>query len=284
MNRKGVTIKEALDRASLLLQGRMTAARREAQALLAACLGRSLASLLAHNEEVLAADSLEQYFLWICRRAAGEPYAYITGRREFMGLEFKVNPSVLIPRPDTEVLVETVQTVLAGASPVRLLEVGTGSGAIAISLAHLLPEAQITATDLSATALTLAAENAAHHGVSGQIQFRVGDLFSPVQGEEFDCLVSNPPYIPSAQIAALEPAVRDFEPRGALDGGPDGLSFYRRLTGELSSLKKRPGLLAFEVGLGQEEAVAALCRQAGYKNTCRVKDLAGVFRVVSAVL
>jgi release factor glutamine methyltransferase len=284
MNRDSATIKEALDRASFLMRDRVAESRREAQALLSACLDRPLSYLLAHGEDVMDGETIKRYRSWINRRSRGEPFAYITGRREFMGFEFMVSPAVLIPRPETEVLVETVQAALSDVPDTRLLEVGTGSGAVAVSLAILLPAARIVATDLSAAALAVAAENAGLHGVSNRVRFLAGDLLEPVRGEDFDSLLSNPPYIPSGQLACLEPTVRDFEPRHALDGGPDGLVFYRRLAAELTALKRLPRRLFLEVGQGQHQDVAALCRRAGYKEIRLVRDLAGITRVVSARL
>jgi release factor glutamine methyltransferase len=287
-----ITIREALTGASFKLrQAGIDSPRREAEALLCACTAVSLAFLYAHGEQKLTEAENSRFVSWVNRRAGGEPYAYISGLREFMGFEFRVTPDVLIPRPETELLVETVLAELKDMPSPHILEVGTGSGAIAVSLAVLLPTAEVIACDLSPAALEVAAENAASHGVADRVHLLPGDLYSPLKKERamgtvllapFFTIVSNPPYIPSTAIDQLEPTVRDFEPRTALDGGPDGLSFYRRLTSELYTLPGRPNLLAFEVGDGQAEAVAALCRQAGFPATRQVTDLAGIPRVITA--
>jgi release factor glutamine methyltransferase len=279
------TIREALTGASFKLrQAGIDSSAREAEALLCACAGVSLAFLYAHGEQKLTEAENDRFVSWVSRRAGGEPYAYISGLREFMGLEFRVTPDVLIPRPETELLVETVHAELKNSTFPHILEIGTGSGAIAVSLAVLLPTASVVACDLSPAALEVAAENAGRHGVAGRVHLLHGDLYAmgTVLLAPFFTIVSNPPYIPSAGIGQLEPTVRDFEPRIALDGGPDGLSFYRRLTGELNILPGRPNLLAFEVGDGQAEAVAALCRQAGFPTTHQITDLAGIPRVITA--
>ncbi len=280
-----ITIKEALRGASYALrEAGVYAPRREAELLLAARLGRPLVYLYAKDEEPLDRETAAGYHDWITRRCAGEPYAYLCGEREFMGLLFQVSPACLIPRPETEHLVEAVAAELAGVSAAEILEIGTGSGAIAVALAVLLPSARITATDVSAPALTVAAGNAARHGVSEKVTFLPGDLYEPLAGNEvcFTAIVSNPPYIPSAELAALSRDIVNFEPLTALDGGADGLYYYRRLTGELPVLSAKPAVLAFEVGQGQAGEVSALCRQAGYQEVRLLKDLAGIERVVLA--
>lgn len=281
------TIKEALNRASFQLgAGGLDAPRREAEALLCACLDVPLAYLYAHGNEIIPKEKLDRYFNWTSRRARGEPYAYLCGQREFLGRLFFVTPDVLIPRPETELLVEAVAAELAGIPSPRVLDVGTGSGIIAVSLACLLPGARVTAVDLSAPALAVAARNASRHGVASRVKFLQGDFYAPLAGlsERFTAVVSNPPYIRTADIPGLLRDVRDYEPLLALDGGPDGLAAYRRLTGELDLFACRPQLLAFEVGEGQAPAVTAFCRSAGYGKTRLVKDLAGIERVVLASL
>jgi len=277
------TIKEALRRASFYLQqAGCENPGGEAEALLTASLGVTRAWLYAHGEEKTEAAALKHYFAWVARRATGEPYAYLVGEKEFMSLSFLVTPAVLIPRPETELLVETAVRELEAGKNLRILEVGTGSGAVAVSLAVLLPQSEVAAVDLSPAALIVAAQNAARHNVTNRIRFLAGDLYAPVSGESFDAIVSNPPYISSADIEALKRDVKDFEPRLALSGGPDGLNFYRRLTAELAVLSAPPAVLLFEVGYRQAEAVAGLCHIAGYKNISRFNDLAGISRVISA--
>ena len=276
-----ITIKEALQRASFLLQtAGLEQPRREAQILLTAIINQPLAWLYAHDQESLSVAEWERYQEWLTRRAQGEPFAYLVGEKEFMGLSFTVTPQVLIPRPETEFLVEVTVDLLREIKNPRILEVGVGSGAVAISLAVLLPEAQVTAVDYSAEALAVANSNATRHGVAKRIRLLQGDLYTPVRGESFDAVVSNPPYIPAAEIAQLQRDVKDFEPHLALDGGADGLDFYRRLTGELHTLSTIPKLLAFEVGDNQADAVTGLCQSAGYKNTRQILDLAGISRII----
>jgi release factor glutamine methyltransferase len=278
-----MNVKEALQRASFCLREKgLPQPRREAESLLTAALGVSLAWLYAHDDAVPDKMNLDTFFQWVNRRAAGEPYAYLAGEKEFMGLMFDVNPAVLIPRPETELLVEAVAAFFTSSQSPRLLDVGAGSGAVAVSLAVLLPAARVTAVDISQAALSVAAANARRHAVTERVRLLHGDLYGPVLGETFDAVISNPPYIPAAEIAALQNDVKDFEPRLALDGGDDGLLFYRRLTGELDALAARPSLLAFELGMGQFPAVQMLCQKAGYTQTRRLHDLARIPRVILA--
>ena len=223
-------------------------------------------------EQLAAIDAL------ISRRASREPLAYITGEREFYGLTFKVTPAVLIPRHETEHLVEAALTPPLARG--QLLDIGTGSGCIAVALAKALPEAQVWATDLSGEALAVARENAARHGV--MVLFGQGDLLAPLPpGLCFDVIVSNPPYIARTETPSLEPEVKDFEPGMALfDTEDDGLGFYRRLAREATARLVLGGRLLVEVGMGQAEAVAALWRQAGLGDVTIVPDYAGIGRVV----
>ena len=277
------TIKEALRRASFCLQqAGCENPSGEAEALLTASLGVTRAWLYAHGEEKPEEAELKRYFAWVARRVTGEPYAYLVGEKEFMSLSFLVNPAVLIPRPETELLVETAIRELKDRKNLRILDVGTGSGAVAVSLAVLLPQSEVVAVDISPAALIVAAQNAARHNVTNRTRFLAGDLYAPVSGESFDAIVSNPPYISSTDIDALQRDVKDFEPRLALSGGLDGLNFYRRLTAELTVLAAPPAVLLFEVGYRQAEAVADLCRAAGYYNTSQFNDLAGIPRILLA--
>lgn len=278
-----ITIKEALQKASFLLKDAGFAEpRREAVALLAACLEKPLVYLYAHDGEAMDSEASANYFQWIDRRAQGEPYAYLTGEREFMGLPFCVTPAVLIPRPETEFLVEAVVKELTWLPTPRILEIGVGSGAVAITLAQLLPDAHITAVDLSAEALAVARRNTVRHHVEHRVRLLCGDLYAPVSGETFDAIVSNPPYIPASDIPFLQQDVKNYEPHLALDGGPDGLSIYRRLTAELNVLAQPPILIAFEIGAGQAQSVTHLLHAANYKKTRQVPDLAGIPRILLA--
>jgi release factor glutamine methyltransferase len=278
-----MNVKEALQRASFCLrEAGFEQPRREAESLMTAALGVPLAWLYAHGEYIPETQAQERFFLWVNRRASGEPYAYLAEEKEFLGLMFRITPDVLIPRPETEFLVETVVKALSELKHPRILDVGTGSGAVSITLATQLPQAQITAVDISSAALAIAAYNAERHNVQNRVRLMEGDLFAPVAGLTFDAIVSNPPYIPSAVIETLQRDVKDFEPRQALDGGPDGLLFYRRLTAELHNFSSPPTLLAFEVGHDQAQSVATFCQAAGYKTTHQINDLAGIPRIILA--
>jgi release factor glutamine methyltransferase len=195
----------------------------------------------------------------ITRRIKGEPVSYIIGRKEFWSLSFKVNPAVMIPRPETETLVEVALKIFSSRSSPSILEVGTGSGAISIALATELPQASIIAIDISFEALTVAKKNASSHGVSS-IRFIEGSLFEPLEGERipFDLIISNPPYIPTNEIPHLPPGILDYEPAVAFDGGADGLTFYRAIVQKAPDYLKPGGYLLLEVGNGQGHDVAKI--------------------------
>jgi release factor glutamine methyltransferase len=251
--------------------------RLAAELLLAETLGLDRVGLYLNFERPLQADELTAYRERVRRRARREPLAYILGRTEFWSLPFKVTPAVLIPRPDSELLVEVALPLLAGAA--RVLDVGTGSGALAIALAHERPEWMVTAIDLSPEALAVAAENARSNGVAERVHCLSGDL-AVLPGGPFDLVVANPPYIPSGDLAALMPEVRDFEPHLALDGGRDGLEAYRALTRQAGAVLAPGGWLLVEVGLGQVANVQELFAAAGLTEIFTARDLAGIERVV----
>jgi len=216
------------------------------------------------------------------RRRRGEPVAYIRGEKEFWSLAFEVSSAVLIPRPDTECLVEAVLgRCKEAAGALRMIDIGTGSGAIAIALARELPTAGLAATDISADALAVARRNAARHGVAGRIEFRLGHLFAGVSGT-FDIIVSNPPYIPEGDYPLLPSGVRDFEPRQALVAGGDGLSCLRGVIGEGASRLRPGGWLFLEIGAEQGAAVTALLRAGGYEEIGISRDYGGLDRVATA--
>ena len=288
-----MNIRDALKRGCEVLEGAGSESPRlDAQVLLLAVLREERTVLVSHPERELASQEEQLYNQYISERALGKPVSYITGVKEFMGLEFAVNEAVLIPRPETELLVEEAVKELeaismeAEAVP-RVLDLCTGSGAIAISIRHFLPQAEVTATDLSEEALQVARENA-ERLTAGGIRFLQGDLFeafsdfqSPGSGL-FNLIVSNPPYIPAKVIDGLMPDVKDFEPRLALDGGTDGLDIYRRLIPQAAVHLAPGGILLMEIGHDQGESVPDLCRQAGLGNVTVLKDLAGLDRVVRA--
>ncbi len=253
--------------------------RLDAEVLLSHLLRQQRIFLYVHFDQPLTSEELARYREMVKRRAAGEPVAYICGEKEFMGLTFKVTPSVLVPQPDTETLVEAAIERLRGKNSPRIADICTGSGAIAIALAHYLPESSIVATEISPDALSIAKENAEALGLSDCSEFREGDLLAPLSGETFDAIVSNPPYIPSAEIDGLPREVR-AEPKIALDGGADGLDFYRRLVGESAALLNDGGFLAVECGDTQAGAIADMAVTGGFGKTEIIRDLAGKERVV----
>jgi release factor glutamine methyltransferase len=219
----------------------------------------------------------------IRKRLEGCPVAYLVGRKEFYGLEFAVSPAVLIPRPDTEhVVIEALALAKKLESP-RIVDVGTGSGAIAIALARHHPGAQVIATDVSAEALEMARRNAEKHGLANRIRFLRGNLLEPVAGEAFDLIVSNPPYIPSAELPRLPIGVRQYEPLIALDGGPDGFAVFDRLVAQARTQLASGGYLVVEIGAPQEEpARARLGAVADFSLGATVLDAARHPRVLIA--
>lgn len=251
--------------------------RLDAELLLADLLQLDRVGLYLNFERPLQAGELGIFRERVRRRAGREPLAYILERTEFWSLPLKVTPAVLIPRPDSERLVEEALKRLNG--PAQVLDVGTGSGALAIALAHERPECAVTALDISAAALAVAAENACHNGVATRVAFVEGDLAELPAGP-FDLVVANPPYIPAGDLAGLMPEVRDFEPRLALDGGIDGLDAYRALTRQAGRLLAEGGWLLVEVGIAQAVAVRELFAVAGLTEIFSACDLAGIERVV----
>ena len=254
--------------------------RLDAEVLLAHVLEKPRIYLYVHYDQPLDPDELAAYRGFVRRRGAREPVAYLVGEREFMGLTFAVSPAVLVPQPDTEALVSEAQKRLQGKSGVRIADVGTGSGAIALSLLHALPDLTAAAVDVSAAALKVARENADRFGLTDRVMFYEGDLLAPLLGQTFDAVLSNPPYIPQGDIAALPPEVQ-AEPRLALDGGADGLDFYRRLVREAAAFLCPDGFLAVEAGRGEAAVISELARTNGWIEVEITKDLAGIDRVVT---
>lgn len=256
--------------------------RSEAQLLLAHVLGCKRVDLLVRYDEVPTEAQRSHYRELIQRRVAGWPTAYLIGTRDFYLLSFEVNPAVLIPRPDTETLVLEALNLLKPLANPRVWDIGTGSGCIAISIAHQNKNVQVTATDISPDALAVAQRNAQRHGVAERIRYLCGDLAAPIPaGETFDLIVSNPPYIAQGEFASLPVEIRDHEPRVALDGGADGLAFYRRLAREIGPYLVPGGRLLLEIGAGQEAAVHAIFREfPQWQIGSTFKDMAGRPRVV----
>ncbi len=219
-------------------------------------------------------------------RASRMPLAYITGRREFYSLEFEVSPEVLIPRPETETLVGAALEALTARPAANVIDLGTGSGAIALAIAVNAPHARVTATDISVKALEIAKQNARRLGIDERVDFRRTDCWDILDAggalERYDLIVSNPPYIREGEINSLAPEVRDFEPRIALAGGVDGLDFYRRIAAGAAEHLAAEAVAIVEVGAGQADDVAAIFRAAGFSDIAIVDDLAGIPRVVKA--
>jgi len=268
-----------------------------AELLLMHTLGRDRVWLYTHSDDLLDPAAAEKYFALIARRAAGEPTQYITGKQEFWGLEFEVTPAVLIPRPETEHVIEValerlgergikINMKTGAPSPrLRIADVGTGSGCLAIALAHELPHAEVFATDISAETLAVARRNAARHGVSGRIHFVETDLLEGLghSPSSFDLIVSNPPYIARGEAASLQREVRNHEPERALFGGPTGIEIYARLIEQAGALLAPRGILVLELGYGLASEVRKLFHvQNCWVNVTITNDLAGIPRVVAA--
>jgi release factor glutamine methyltransferase len=232
--------------------------RLEAQILLAHALGCKKIDLYVRHEEEPAEESRNRFREMIKKRAEGMPVAYLVGYREFYSLEFAVTPDVLIPRPETETLVMQALGLLGPLDSPRVLDLGTGSGCIAVTLAKRHKTVQVTAIDASAAAVDIAMENARRHGVAERVDVRRGDLFGPVAGETFDLIVSNPPYVAADEFASLDPGVRDFEPRAALAGGTDGLDYYRWIAAGAREHLKPGAAILVEIGATQGPAVQEL--------------------------
>lgn len=344
MIRSDMTIHEAcLEASSLLEAAGVLEARHNAELLLSHLFGWNRAQLLLRWREPFPSELQGRWEQLVMRKASGEPVQYMIGEQEFYGLPFRVTPAVLIPRPETELLVEAViaagrriwprlgeldegdedgklesmsygckqggdelasdcdkllrgrkdpssegdERVTRSRLPV-MLDAGTGSGAIATAIAAQCADWTILASDMSEAALEVARDNARRNGVQARIEWVQGDWLAPflpggqLDDRRIDIFVSNPPYIPSRDIEALQPEVRDFEPRGALDGGADGLEPYRRLIAQLAQLATRPQLVAFEVGIGQAPQVADWLRAAGWSEASIIRDYSGIERHVLA--
>jgi len=275
-----VTVAELLGAASAVLARAAGPAGsgREARFLLARALGRPEAWLLAYPEAPVAEADAARFRAWASRRGAGEPAHYIVGSCPFLGREFIVTPAVLIPRPETELLVEAA-LALAPPAGTRLLDVGTGSGCLAVTLALALGGRGVTATDRSPAALAVAQRNAARHGA--RVALACGDLAGHLAGG-FDLVVANLPYIPDGEMPALPATVREFEPRLALAGGPDGAALLRRLVADLPRLLAPGGHALLEVGPGHAALLAPEIAAAGLAAMSPVRDVGGVARVVVA--
>jgi len=277
------TSRAMLDEGSRVLAASgVDSARLDSEVLLAHTCGVSRVALIAGAAHI-DSNAVEKFHRMIARRAAREPIAYIIGSKEFFSLDFEVTPAVLIPRPETETLVETALKFLATRRPARILDIGTGSGAIAIALAMTAPNAKIVATDISEGALEVARRNVIRHRCEDRIDF-IRTEFFPDGDARFDLIVSNPPYVAEADLESLQPEIRLYEPRLALTDGGDGLEPYRRIAAECQSRLNADGAVMVEIGAGQAFAVEALFRRAGFSNIDAIRDLARIERVVCARL
>jgi release factor glutamine methyltransferase len=264
----------------------MATPRLDAEVLLAETLATDRVGLYTHFDQPLQADELTRFKELIRRRLRREPVAYILGKKEFWSLPFRVTPEVLIPRPETETLVAEALKILAPAEgkDFHILEIGTGSGAISIALARELPVAMVVATDLSPKALAVAEENARRIGVRERIRLLHGDLFQPVEkGDGFDLIVTNPPYILRGQFSSLMPEVQKYEPKAALDGGKDGLDFFRRVLPAVHEYLRPGAWFLAEMGAGQGPQILKIAeKNPDLESFAFAKDLGGINRVFKA--
>lgn len=285
--RTNVTIADALREGAMRLRvAGVEDARREAGSLLSHATGRDRTFLITHADEELTPDELSAFGAGIARRGAGEPLQYIAGVQEFYGLDFEVTPDVLIPRPETELLVETALELLKETASPLVCDVGTGSGCVAVSLLHARTDAHAYALDISADALRVATRNAERNGVGERLELLVSDCFDALRSDErrgvrFDLIASNPPYIAEEEIAGLQREVREHEPRAALTPGGDGLSLIRRLVAEAPAFLKPRGHLLVEIGFDQHERVASLIDTRVWTLLAIHCDLQGIPRTVA---
>lgn len=275
------TIKSAItEGAATLKTAGVDESRTEANLLLMHILHRDRAFLLAHGEESFSLKQFDQYRLLVARRAQGYPLQYLTGHQEFFKLDFEVTSDVLIPRPETELIVETGLEILGREPAPRFADIATGSGCIAISLLKELPQAGAVATDVSSAALAVAKRNAERHAVDDRLQLLESDLFCAMNSSDrFQAIFSNPPYVPTTELTILQREVR-HEPQAALDGGADGLAVIRRLLKDAPGFLRARGHLVFEIGFDQHEAVKALIDYAVWEPIELRKDLQGIPRTV----
>lgn len=281
------TIKEAHQWAfSLLEKNQIEEAKREAEWMIMALYEWSRSQFFLHLQEQMPDQKMARLKEWINRRIQHEPLQYIIGQQDFYGRTFEVNPNVLIPRPETELLVEAVikeADRIWPHQPLTVADIGTGSGAIAITLALEKTNWKVYAVDISQQALQVADQNADQ--LAANVTFYQGNLIMPIieNKQMIDILVSNPPYIPQSEIEGLMPEVKDYEPTLALAGGKDGLDYYRQILEQSQQVLKRPGLIAFEIGIHQSKAIEQLCNQSGADQVRVIPDYQGIPRIITAL-
>ena len=259
--------------------------RAAARILLGRVLGLDRAQLLIRSKEPISKPHHLEYISLIDRRASGEPLQYITGHQEFYGLDFIVTPDVLIPRPETEFLTERIINLAAGIEAPLIVDVGTGSGCIAVTVAKHVPAARLMAIDISAAALGVAHQNAKRYDVTDRIEFLEGDLLAPISNRVcnlgVDIIASNPPYVPESKVDAVQREVREWEPRVALFGGPEGLDFFGRLLEDSPAALKLGGYLVCEIGFSQLDAVRAMIDPGVWLSHDLICDLQGIPRILT---
>ncbi len=276
-------IAETLKNATALLQSSQIAEpRREAASLLAFILQKDKTFLIAHTDYELTATEEKHFYNSLQRRARHEPFQYITGRQEFFGLDFLVTPDVLIPRPETEMIVEHALEIWRENSFSRFCEIGIGSGCISVSILHEIKTVSAIGLDISAKALETAKKNAEGHAVLERLELKNSDIFSGLTAEKFDLIVSNPPYIPAMDITGLQPEVRDFEPINALTDGKDGLSIVKRIIRESPKFLKPKGFLLMEIGINQAREVKEMFDKNLWRKVDILPDLQEIPRMVKA--
>ena len=278
-----MTVAEGLrDGAKLLQENTIAGPESEAVLLMGHALKRDRAFIYAHPEYRLSAVESILFKAVIRRRALHEPFQYIVGRQEFYGLEFYVTPDVLIPRPETEILVEAAIKEFQDHDDCKFLEVGVGSGCISVSILANLPNATALGGDVSYKALVVAGNNSKNNDVSERLELQLSNVFDSIDDREFDLIVSNPPYVSDADLGSLQREVRDFEPKAALSGGPDGLNIIRRIIEGAPKLLKPKGMLLMEIGWDQSERVESILAKLGWESIDMLPDLQGIPRIVVA--
>ncbi len=288
MNRNWTVVALLNETATYFKKKGIDSARLDAELLLASCLDIPRIQLYIDFERLVSTDELAAFRELVRRRAAREPVAYLVGYKEFWSLNIKVTHGVLIPRPETELLIEEARALFtrqaAHAAPLVILEIGTGSGAISVALAQEFKNSRIYATDISSVALRVARENSICHGCANAIHLLQGDALTPFrQNEMFDLIISNPPYVCSAEIKQLLPEIQQYEPLAAINGGADGLDYYRRWIPQIPALLKPNGWIILEIGAGQSAAVLQLFSHAGrFADVQTIRDYTGRERVIRA--
>jgi release factor glutamine methyltransferase len=270
--------------AEILRENEIEQPRREAKSLLAFALEKDQTFLIAHPEYQLNKEQEKYFGELLERRAAREPFQYITGKQEFYGLDFIVSPDVLIPRPETEIIVENAIEILDRINNPRFCEIGVGSGCISISILNEIKTAAAIAVDISENALRIAALNAEKHSVADRLKLKMSDVFSNVENEKFDLIVSNPPYVPETDLQELQPEVKNFEPHSALFANKDGLEIVEKIINESPQFLRTGGFLIMEIGIEQSERVEKMISSDIWQEIRFIKDLQGIPRTLKIKL